>query len=133
MAEEEKTKTRKRLTVTAMYEAICDLHFAVLGADARTKQDPPMLMQTEKKTGTGKAYVVGLFTRISEEPFDAKDLVAHAEHADGIEEAVSALLVKMQERFEAKRREVLAGLDSVLTVHHGALKGARSKIREKKT
>lgn len=132
MAEEPKTKTRQRLTVTAMYDAICDLHFAVLGEDARTRQDPPMLMHTTRKTETGKVYIVGLFTRVSDEPFDAKDLVAHAKHPDGVEESVSALLVKMQERFEAKRKEVLAGLDSVLTHHHGALKGARSKIREKR-
>lgn len=121
MAEEPKTKTRQRLTMTAMYQAICDLHFAVLPEDQKTRQDPPMLMHTVKKFTEGRpdVHVVGLFSRVSEEPFDAKDLIAHAEHIDGVEEATAALLAKMQERFEEKRKELLRGFDSVLDRHQG--------------
>lgn len=133
MAEEEKTKTRHRLTVTAMYEAVQGLYFAVVGEAARSKQDPPMISITAKSTDKTIVYVVGLFARVTEEPFVAGTLIAEGEHPDGIEEAVAVLLSKMQELFDAKKKELLAEFDAVKNLHHGALKGARSKIREKKT
>ena len=135
MVEEKKEqKTRQRLTLTAMYEAITDLYYAVAGETARAEQDPPALVAMSKWGTCGKlTYAAGLFQRKVDEPFTADTLIEEGVHPDGIEEAVAALLAKMQEKFEAKRRAVLADLDSVRDRHHGALRGARSKIKEKKT
>lgn len=126
----EEKKTRQRLTMTAMYEAICDLHNAMLPPEKRQAQDPPAVTFTRKPGGP---FIVGLFARTAEEPFSATDLIAEAEHPDGVEEAAAALLEKMRDRFEEHRKKLLGGLDSVLARHHGALRGARSKIREKRS
>lgn len=127
------TKTRQRLTVTAMFDAICDLHFAVVGEEARLNQEAPMLSTTLRADAAGRFYVAGILERKQQEPFISGSVIAEGVHPDGIEEAVASLLAKMQERFEAKRKALLADLDSVVGRHHGALRGARSKIREKKT
>lgn len=132
MPEEPKTKTRQRLTVTAMYEAICDLHFAIAGEEARQTQEPPMLSVTSQSP-PNNTYAAALFERRREVPFQGTGFIEEGVHPDGIEEAVATLLANMQERFEAKRKAVLADLDSVMGRHHGALRGARSKIKGKKT
>lgn len=131
--EEPKTKTRQRLTMTAMYDAINDLFFATLPAEQRAKYALCTITTGAKPVQSEGdiVYVAGLFSRGHDQA--ESTFVVDAEHPDGVEEATAALLGKVRERFEARRKELLSDLDSVTARHDGALRGARSKIRERKT
>lgn len=130
--EEPKTKTRQRLTMTAMYDAINDLFFATLPAEQREKfARCEITVGAKPVQETGDiVYVAGLFCRGREQA--ESTFVTDAEHQDGVEEATAALLGKVRERFDARRKELLSGLDAVTMRHDGALRGARSKIRKRK-
>ena len=132
MADEPKTKTRQRLTMTAMYDAINDLFFATLPQEQRVKYALCTISVGAKPVqADGEiTYVAGLFCRGHDSP--ESTLVIDAEHPSGVEEATAALLGKVRERFEVRKKELLSDLDAVTQLHGGALRGARSKIRERK-
>ena len=124
---EDKKKTRQRLTVTSMYEAIYDIE-TMLHPEGNFSMRTVAL--TTNKTTEGTIYVASLFRGMAgsdEEPV----YVTHAESPVDFEDAVARLLTQVKEQFEEHRKKLLGGLDSVLERHHGALRGARSKLREK--
>lgn len=126
--EDEEKKTRQRLTVTAMYQAIYDIEQA-LGPSGNYSMRTISLTTTKKAAGL--MYVATLYRGM--EGSDEKPVcVAAAESLVDFEEAVAQLLTQVRDRFEEHRKKLLAGIDAVLDKHHGALRGARSKIREKK-
>lgn len=119
--------------MTAMYHAINDLFFASLEENERENYRDCRLLSWQKDNNGGDSiYVVSLFKQhevVDAEPEHEED----GESTEGIEEATAVLLSKMKERFDSRRKAMLAEMDSVLSRHDGALRGARSKIREKKT
>lgn len=124
-------KTRQRLTMTAMREAIEDI-FRIVDSTAPNFDTIELRISSSKGPEQQTIYNCSLWKmRTIDAPNDVM-FVTDATSEEGIEEATAALLGKLRERFEEHRKKLLGGLDSVLERHHGALRGARSKIREKK-
>lgn len=121
-------KTRQRLTITAMYSAILDIEAAV--RTSTTRVNDRSILLSELNDGR-PAYVA---TLCATDPDSTKiEHIAYGESREDFDGAVAALLEDMKKKLEAKKKELLSGLDDVLAKHHGALRGARSKIRENKT
>jgi hypothetical protein len=118
-------KTRQRLTMTAMYEAIVDIDAAL-----QTPTPPIHHERSIMLVKRGKAFLAQL---VDTDPDSDEVTVLDSSVSDNdFEESVAQLLEEMKTKFEEKKKSVLLGLDAVLERHHGALRGARSKIREKK-
>lgn len=114
-------KTRQRLTITAMYEAIMDIDVVLTG-----QQNIHRSIELEKSDDSRDLYVASL------QRGPDGEVVEMAEHKESFEDAVAFLLTGMKEKFERYREDKMRDLDGVLDRHHGALRGARSKIRERK-
>lgn len=125
MADEK--KSRQRLTMTAMFHAISDIA-KTIWPDAGQLSFRQEYLPAEDGVWMYHCQIWKWLDRA-----DKKDaFVTGAASSEGIEEATAALLAQMKEKFEEKKKELLRDFDSVLDRHHGALRGARSKIREKK-
>lgn len=114
-------KTRQRLTITAMYDAIMDIDVTLVGVPAEHRS-----IELERDDEDGNKYVATL------QRGPDGTVIETAKSEEDFEDAVARLLTRQREKFEEHRKKLLGGLDSVLERHHGALRGARSKIRDKK-
>lgn len=131
----EEKKTRQRLTVTAMQEAISDLVFTVrLKPDGQRGFGPCGFSYWKKPAVNQTVCQVHLMSdeALQDDQGATGDLVMWATADGGVEEVTAVLLDRMKTEFEEYRAQMLKSLDSVVEKHHGALRGARSKIREKK-
>lgn len=131
-------KKRVHLTITAMHDAINDLTFAVhIPKDEALQYKRCSFIYRTEPTSLGKLNYICELRKVSadHEPDPAGGVgewVMEAMSPNSSEEATALLLEEMKAAFEHHRAEVFKSMDAVLERHHGALRGARSKIREKK-
>lgn len=134
MSEEKPVDKKKRnaLSITTMLGVIQDLYVSTLTDESLDTFYACSTTLGWTKTKGDLKCSANLFRRDGvngEEAEFVDETDGHATH----EEAVAALLEKMRVRVEEHVAALNASYDAILTKHRGVLKGARSKIRGKKT
>lgn len=133
--EEETKKKRQRLTLTAIIQALNDMCIATFKTE---EQDELVecsvvmqrkMMKSASGGGMRPGYCVMLF-RNFEDNLAEPDCLYDVISPESFEDALNLLLKEVEQALVLHKKMLSHEVDSIMDLHRGALKGARSKLKK---